>query len=78
MSSFLRKFKSILWKKKKKKKGFVNKNQIFFFFFLCIKERIIFSLKSVGTRFSAQYHTVGGILDQRAQYNEFVESGLKG
>ena len=32
----------------------------------------------VGSRFSAQYHTVGGILDQQAQYNEFVESGLKG
>ena len=35
-------------------------------------------IKYVGARFLAQYHTVGGILDQRAQYNEFVESGLKG
>ena len=36
------------------------------------------SMVIVGSRFSAQYHMVGGILDQRALYNEFVKSGLKG
>ena len=35
-------------------------------------------ITTVGTHFSAQYHTVGEILDQRAQYNEFIESALKG